>query len=151
METYVIVLLLLVTAYLVKTALFPSVNVPGKKQAKTKKPKKKAIVEGTFTPRELSKYNGHDEQEIFIAVKGNVYDVTSGRSFYGPLGPYSNFAGHDASRGLAKNSFDFDVIRDFDEPIDTLEDLTEDEIKALDGWESTFKRKYPIIGKLVPE
>jgi len=64
------------------------------------------IVEGEFTPRKLSVFNGHDDEKIFMAVKGNVYDVTSGRQFYGPSGPYSNFAGHDASRGLALNSFE---------------------------------------------
>ena len=32
--------------------------------------------------------------------------MTAGRSFYGPDGMYGNFAGRDASRGMAKQSFD---------------------------------------------
>ncbi|CCE62781.1 hypothetical protein TPHA_0D01400 [Tetrapisispora phaffii CBS 4417] len=109
------------------------------------------IVEGIFYPRTLSKYNGHDDEKIFIAIKGVVYDCTQGRQFYGPSGPYSNFAGHDASRGLALNSFDTDVVRDWDQAIDDLENLSEAEKNALDEWEQHFINKYPKIGTLVPE
>ncbi|ODQ82537.1 hypothetical protein BABINDRAFT_30132 [Babjeviella inositovora NRRL Y-12698] len=108
-----------------------------------------ATVEGSFTPKTLFKYNGHDMQEIYIAVKGVVYDVSAGRSFYGPSGPYANFAGHDASRGLALNSFDAECIRDFDQPIDDLKDLTPEDIDSLDGWEEHFQKKYPVVGTLV--
>ncbi|CDR47600.1 CYFA0S34e00474g1_1 [Cyberlindnera fabianii] len=112
---------------------------------------KDPLVEGIFTPRTLSHYNGHDDERIFIAVKGTVFDVSQGRQFYGPSGPYSNFAGHDASRGLACNSFDMDVIRDWHQPIDDLEGLTAQDHEALDGWEEHFKKKYPVVGQLVPE
>ncbi|KAI9598255.1 hypothetical protein BDF19DRAFT_431831 [Syncephalis fuscata] len=64
-----------------------------------------------------------------------VYDVTPGRNFYGPEGPYGNFAGHDASRGLAKGSFDLEMITPLDQPIDSLENLTTDEWEALNDWE----------------
>lgn len=42
-------------------------------------------------------------------------------------------------------------VRTFDQPIDTLEDLTPEDKEALDNWEEHFKKKYPIVGKLVPE
>lgn len=54
-------------------------------------------------------------------------------------GPYANFAGHDASRGLAKNSFDADMLTDPNEPIDKLEDLAADEWESLREWEVSFK------------
>ncbi|EDO16535.1 hypothetical protein Kpol_1064p16 [Vanderwaltozyma polyspora DSM 70294] len=109
------------------------------------------IVAGQFYPRTLYKFNGHDDEKIFIAVKGKVYDCSSGRQFYGPSGPYSNFAGHDASRGLALNSFEMDCVKDWDMPIDDLSGLTAEEISALNDWEEHFQGKYPCIGTLVPE
>ncbi|CCK72269.1 Dap1p KNAG_0J01880 [Huiozyma naganishii CBS 8797] len=109
------------------------------------------LVEGIFYPRTLYKFNGHDDERIFIAIKGRVYDCTAGRSFYGPSGPYNNFAGKDASRGLAKNSFDFEMVREWNEPMDDLIDLTEKEQTALQNWLEYFERKYPCIGTLEPE
>jgi membrane-associated progesterone receptor component len=62
--------------------------------------------------------------------------------FYGPGGPYALFAGRDASRALAKMSF---------EP----EDLTSDisglgpfELDALQDWEYKFMSKYVKVGTI---
>lgn len=83
-------------------------------------------------------------------MRGKVYDVSMGRNFYGPGGPYANFAGRDASRGLACGSFDEDMLtEDLDGPLDTLADLTADQVEALQGWEERFNEKYDIIGRLV--
>lgn len=78
----------------------------------------------TYTPKTLEPFNGENGQRILLAIKGIVYDVTAGRNFYGPSeswtsevawmqltiacadGMYANFAGRDASRGMAKQSFD---------------------------------------------
>lgn len=99
-----------------------------------------------YTPRELAKFDGRqaDNGRILLAIKGQVFDVSAGRNFYGPGacaggreaarsprrqalappaglstrpaddlssarptdGAYGNFAGRDASRGMAKQSFD---------------------------------------------
>ncbi|KAI0244603.1 Dihydrodipicolinate synthase [Massospora cicadina] len=81
---------------------------------------------------------------------GDEFDVTPGRNFYGPGGPYENFAGRDASRGLALNSFDLEVLTPLDAPIDTLDNLSPDELSSLDDWVSHFRMKYVVVGKLVP-
>lgn len=87
---------------------------------------------------------------VYLAVKGRVFDVTRGRNFYGPGGPYANFAGRDASRGLAKGSFDEDMLtKDLDGPLDTLTDLNQEELEAMAGWEERFLEKYLVVGKLV--
>lgn len=76
--------------------------------------------------------------------------MTPGRHFYGPGGPYQNFAGRDASRGLAFGSFDEDMLTEnLEGPLDTLDDLDADQLEALKGWEETFEGKYMIVGKLV--
>lgn len=109
------------------------------------------ILFKTYTPRTLVQYNGTNGQPVFLAIRGKVFDVTPGRNFYGPGGPYENFAGRDATRGLAMNSFDEEVLtQDLDGPLDSLDGLGSDEWESLSGWEETFTGKYMIVGKLAP-
>ena len=87
---------------------------------------------------------------VYLAVRGNVFDVTPGRNFYGPGGPYENFAGRDATRGLASGSFDDDVLtKDLEGPLDDLKGLGQSELDALEDWEGRFTEKYLVVGKLV--
>ncbi|KAF5024699.1 hypothetical protein F66182_3213 [Fusarium sp. NRRL 66182] len=104
----------------------------------------------TYTPRTLLPLNGENDQPVYLAVRGRIFDVTPGRNFYGPGGPYSNFAGRDASRGLACGSFDEDMLtKDLDGPLDSLEGLDGEQMEALQGWEDRFLEKYNVVGKLV--
>lgn len=122
-----------------------------KPQAPTALPKEEpAVVFRTFTPRTLLPYNGENDMPVYLAVRGRVFDVTRGRNFYGPGGPYANFAGRDASRGLACGSFDEEMLtKDLDGPLDTLSDLNKEQLDALQDWEERFLEKYLIVGKLV--
>lgn len=87
---------------------------------------------------------------VYLAVRGRVFDVSPGRNFYGPGGPYENFAGRDASRGLAKGSFDAEMLTEnLEGPLDELKDLNSDELEALKGWEERFEEKYLVVGRLV--
>jgi membrane-associated progesterone receptor component len=83
-----------------------------------------------YTPRTLAIHDGSAGKQgpILLAIEGRVFDVTKGSSFYGPGGPYGNFAGRDASRGMAKQSFDLDTLTPLDKPLDKLEDLTPSEV-----------------------
>jgi membrane-associated progesterone receptor component len=104
----------------------------------------------TFTPPTLLPFNGTNNMPVYLAVRGRVFDVTSGRNFYGPGGPYENFAGRDASRGLALGSFDEEMLtKDLHGPLDKLDDLGAEEIEAIRGWEERFEEKYLVVGKLV--
>ncbi|KAK4067182.1 uncharacterized protein Triagg1_7910 [Trichoderma aggressivum f. europaeum] len=108
------------------------------------------VVFKTYNPHTLLPFNGENGAPVFLAVRGAVFDVSRGRNFYGPGGPYENFAGRDASRGLACGSFDEDMLtKDLDGPLDTLADLGAEEMDALRGWEERFTEKYDIIGKFV--
>ncbi|KAF2458063.1 DNA damage response protein [Lineolata rhizophorae] len=105
----------------------------------------------TFTPPTLLPYNGTNGMPVYFAVRGRVFDVSSGRNFYGPGGPYSNFAGRDASRGLACGSFDESMLtKNLEGPLDTMSDLGPEEMESLRGWEERFEEKYLVVGRLVP-
>lgn len=96
-----------------------------------------------FTPQQLSQYNGSDPTKpIYVAVKGRVFDVTTGKSFYGPGGPYAMFAGKDASRALAKMS------KNDEDVLPSLDGLSEKEIGVLNDWEKKFEAKYPVVGRV---
>ena len=96
-----------------------------------------------FTLEQLKQYDGSDPPKpIYVAVKGRVFDVTAGKSFYGPGGSYCMFAGKDASRALAKMS------KNEEDVIGSLDGLTEKEIQTLDDWEKKFEAKYPVVGSL---
>ncbi len=98
---------------------------------------------GEVTEEELKVYDGSDPKKpLLMAIKGQIYDVTQSRMFYGPGGPYALFAGKDASRALAKMSFE-------------EQDLTGDisglgpfELDALQDWEYKFMTKYAKVGSV---
>ena len=97
-----------------------------------------------YTPRTLAVHDGTgkgDDDRILLAINGKVFDVSSGRNFYGPGGPYGNFAGRDASRGMAKQSFDEEMLTPLDQPIDNLADITPSERCVL-----ADKQKYARLG-----
>ncbi|KAF9442121.1 cytochrome b5 [Macrolepiota fuliginosa MF-IS2] len=102
-----------------------------------------------YTPKTLEPFDGKDGGRILLAINGTVFDVTGGRNFYGPNGMYGNFAGRDASRGMAKQSFDLEMLTPVDQPLDKLEDLRPEEIDNMKGWIEHFSNKYIICGKLV--
>ncbi|KAL0924365.1 hypothetical protein M5K25_005182 [Dendrobium thyrsiflorum] len=55
---------------------------------------------------ELAPFNGTDEKlPILLGILGSVFDVTKGKSHYGPGGGYHHFAGRDASRAFASGNF----------------------------------------------
>ncbi|XP_010908263.1 membrane steroid-binding protein 2 [Elaeis guineensis] len=101
---------------------------------------------GEMTLEELRAYNGSDPRKpLLMAIKGQIYDVSRGRMFYGPGGPYALFAGRDASRALALMSFDpNDLTGD-------LEGLGTSELEVLQDWEEKFMEKYVNVGRLVSE
>lgn len=108
------------------------------------------IVFKTYTPHTLRPFSGEDGAPVFLAVRGRVFDVSRGRNFYGPGGPYANFAGRDATRGLACGSFDEDMLTmDLDGPLDQLDGLGAEEMDALRGWEERFEEKYDVVGRLL--
>jgi len=96
---------------------------------------------GEITAEELRAYDGTDPNKpLLMAIKAQIYDVSRSRAFYGPGGPYALFAGKDASRALAKMSFEEkDLTGD-------IEGLSPYEAEALTDWEYKFMSKYQKVG-----
>lgn len=98
-----------------------------------------------MTLQDIRKYDGtNTDGRILVAVNGKVFDVTQGKNFYGPGGPYHAFAGHDASRGLA--TFSVDSAK---EEYDDLSDLNPMEMESVREWEMQFTEKYHYVGRLL--
>ncbi|KAF5302897.1 hypothetical protein FQA39_LY02077 [Lamprigera yunnana] len=97
-----------------------------------------------FHLEDLKNYDGTQEDgRVLIAVNGQVFDVTKGKRFYGPGGPYAAFAGRDASRGLA--TFSVECKPGYDD----LSDLNSMEMESVREWEAQFKEKYEYVGRLL--
>jgi membrane-associated progesterone receptor component len=99
-----------------------------------------------FTPEQLREHDGVHSTTIYIALVGDVYDVSGSSEFYGKDGPYHCFAGRDASRAMAKLSFEeADLASGRD-----LSDLGPFERSTLEDWVDKFKyyKAYPVVGKL---
>jgi len=148
--------LLLYILYSIQRILFPSISTPSTLPNEFKlgyswipKSHPPTLLYKTYTPKTLEPFNGKDGARILLAINGVVFDVTTGRGFYGPNGMYGNFAGRDASRGLAKQSFDLEMLTPVDQPLDKLTDLQPGEIENMKGWIDHFSNKYIICGKLV--
>ncbi|KAL9715556.1 hypothetical protein Ac2012v2_002216 [Leucoagaricus gongylophorus] len=86
-----------------------------------------------FTTTELAQYDGSDPSKpIYVAIKGDIFDVTHKADSYGPGKSYNIFAGKDGSRGLGKSSLKIeDAVADYST-------LSTEEQKVLDDWHSFF-------------
>lgn len=98
-----------------------------------------------MTVSELRQYDGNQaDGRVLVAVNGWIFDVTRGRRFYGPGGPYAAFGGKDASRGLATFS-----VTSSDKEYDDLSDLNSMEMESVKEWEAQFREKYELVGRLL--
>ncbi|XP_061369531.1 membrane steroid-binding protein 1 [Gastrolobium bilobum] len=151
--TFFTVVALLLAVYYVVSGLFGS--PPDHRQHQNRHleeeqmpPLRPPVQLGEITEEELKAYDGSDlEKPLLMAIKGQIYDVSQSRMFYGPGGPYALFAGKDASRALAKMSFEEkDLTGD-------ISGLGPFELEALQDWEYKFSEKYVKVGtvkKTVP-
>ncbi|MCL7049436.1 hypothetical protein MKW94_000003 [Papaver nudicaule] len=94
---------------------------------------------------DLALYNGtyDDGSPILLGILGSVFDVTKGRSHYGPGGGYHHFAGRDASRAFVSGNFTGDGLTD------SLHGLSSVEVKSVVDWRDFYNRSYIYAGKVV--
>jgi len=128
--------------YLIYKILFPKQEVVGPIE-----PPRPPVKKQDMTLQQLKVYDGESVVcggSICVAVNGKIFDVTRGKRFYGPGGPYSSFAGRDASRGLA--TFSVEPVSD---EYDDLSDLKPGEMEQVKEWELQFSEKYELVGRLL--
>ncbi|XP_014519430.1 membrane steroid-binding protein 2 [Vigna radiata var. radiata] len=149
------VLAMMVVVYRTVSAMFvspedynkpPVVSARTHPQFQDPEPPRQPVQLGQVTDRELRAYDGSDPNKpLLMAIRGQIFDVSTGRNFYGPGGPYAMFAGKECSRALALLSFKPEDING------DLEGLGESEFTILEDWEFKFIEKYPKVGLLIPE
>ncbi|GAA5909914.1 cytochrome b5-like heme/steroid binding domain-containing protein [Sporobolomyces salmoneus] len=100
----------------------------------------------TLTEEQLSRYDGKQDPNlpIYLAIDGDVYDVTSGKSSYGPGGAYSIFSGRDAARAFVTGCFQTHLTHD-------LRGFTEKELATLKHWKQFYEKnaKYRKVGRVM--
>ncbi|KAL8141527.1 hypothetical protein V2J09_014559 [Rumex salicifolius] len=133
--------------YYVVSGLFGSSSSPSHHQTRNleqhMEPLPPPVQIGEISEEELKEYDGTDPKKpLLMAIKSQIYDVSQSRMFYGPGGPYALFAGKDASRALAKMSFE---ERDLTGDISGLGPF---ELDALQDWEYKFMSKYVKVGTI---
>lgn len=110
-----------------------------------KKKIKQLVQPKLLTLAQLRNHDGSDPAlPMYIAIQGTVFDVSTGKAFYGPDGVYP-FAGRECARAFALVSTDVaDCVSD-------VSGLGALEMDNLRDWRAKFEYKYPVVGKIVEE
>ena len=106
-----------------------------------------------FTTTQLRYFDGKVDEStselkpVYLSVAGTVFDVSKGREFYGPGGPYEIFAGRECGAALATMRFDESLL----DNIAAVDTLGRGDKAELENWLEKFEhyRCYPIKGRLV--
>lgn len=141
-----------------------TINTTSNKKRSTSVVKKRLedMPKQDFTLEQLREYDGvKSSGRLLIGVLGRVFDVSSASEFYGPGllifanffaiflyyntylgGPYSVFAGRDASRALATFSVDPTQFKD---TYDDLSDLNTSQLGSVKEWEMQFLGTLTVL------
>lgn len=153
---YVVILLIVVVGYygtsswLTSQDRLASVN----QKSHDNEEKEEPDPPRNFTTKQLRFFDGTkdpstgNDKPVYLSVNGHVFDVSTGRDFYGPGGPYEKFAGRECGVALAKMSFDEEHL----DSVDGCASLNFGEKTQLHEWYEKFKymRCYPEMGRLIP-
>ncbi|CAK9438216.1 uncharacterized protein LODBEIA_P24770 [Lodderomyces beijingensis] len=103
----------------------------------------------TLTRSQLATYNGNDKPQLYVGIKGVVFDVTANANSYGAGKAYNKFVGKDAGRLLGLNKLQ--LKEEDGDPQNTwdLSSLNEKQLKVVDDWIEFFKMRYPIVATVV--
>ncbi|KAH8984598.1 cytochrome b5-like heme/steroid binding domain-containing protein [Lactarius akahatsu] len=97
-----------------------------------------------FSESLLARFDGTIEGiPIYLAIDGDVFDVSSNRRVYGPGGSYALMAGVDAARAFGTGCFKDHRTHD-------LRGLSESELQGVAHWKKFFSehKSYAKVGRV---
>uniref|UniRef100_A0A1B6LJC2 Cytochrome b5 heme-binding domain-containing protein n=1 Tax=Graphocephala atropunctata TaxID=36148 RepID=A0A1B6LJC2_9HEMI len=97
----------------------------------------------TFTKENLQEFTGKANKRLYLALLGNVFDVSKAQKYYGSGETYHAFTGRDASRAFVTGDFTENGLTD------DIEDLSLQELRSLSDWLKFYQKEYIYKGKLV--
>ncbi|PNH05572.1 Neuferricin [Tetrabaena socialis] len=95
-----------------------------------------------FDEGTLALYNGRKNSPLYLALLGEVFDVTKGRRHYDGGKGYGGFVGRDASKAFVTGDFTNDLT-------DDVKDLSPEAYKSLVEWRAFYHKEYTYKGRLV--
>ncbi|KAG1773824.1 cytochrome b5-like heme/steroid binding domain-containing protein [Suillus occidentalis] len=98
-----------------------------------------------FSETYLATFDGRDPAKpLYLAVDGDVFDVSSNSRTYGPGGPYHHMVGVDAARSFGTGCFATHRTHD-------LRGLTDNELRGVQHWKKFFAehKTYHKVGKVL--
>lgn len=95
-----------------------------------------------FSKDLLAKFNGQRNAPMYLAILGQVFDVSKGKNFYGGGGGYSFFVGRDASRAFVTGDFQRDLT-------DNVHGLSNEQYASLIEWTNFYHKEYTFKGRLI--
>ncbi|CAA7259485.1 unnamed protein product [Cyclocybe aegerita] len=95
-----------------------------------------------FSESLLATYNGENGKPFYLAIDGDVYDVSKGRA-YQPGGSYHHFVGVDAARAFGTGCFETHRTHD-------TRGMLEDELRGLAHWKKFYAehKDYVKVGRV---
>ncbi|KAJ7179521.1 cytochrome b5-like heme/steroid binding domain-containing protein [Mycena filopes] len=95
-----------------------------------------------FSEKVLADYTGEYGRPTYLAIDGDVYDVSKGKS-YQPGGSYHFMTGRDAARAFGTGCFQTHRTHD-------LRGLSDQEYEGVQHWKKFFAnhKDYPQVGKV---
>lgn len=105
-----------------------------------------------FSRSQLMIYNGVDNEKLYVAIRGYIYDVTPNLKSYGPGKAYHKLVGKDVSRLLGLNRLQLKEEPDNSDLQNSswyTQDLNTKQNEIIDKWVLFFRKRYNIVGIIV--
>lgn len=107
----------------------------------------------TITREQLEDMDGYDGAPLYLSIRGRVYDVTAGGTFYAEGKEYHNWVGTDATRSFGTGCRGGTDKTGMDCLSESVDGLSAGEQKEIDRWLELYEThdKYTFVGHLIED